>query len=63
MENKPEFYDREIQCVECGEWWVFTASNQEFFWSKELSEPKRCKACRDKRRRHLVPDRAVSDAR
>ena len=45
------FEDKTIVCKECGEEFVFTAGEQEFYQSKGLTnEPQRCKACRDKRK-------------
>ncbi len=40
------FEDREIQCSDCGETFVFTAEEQEFYTQKGFEAPKRCKACR-----------------
>lgn len=46
-----EFTDKTIQCVDCGEEFTFTAGEQAFYKEKGLdNEPKRCKACRDKRK-------------
>ncbi len=46
-----EFTDKTIQCVDCGEDFTFTAGEQAFYKEKGLdNEPKRCKACRDKRK-------------
>ena len=48
MEN---FEDREMPCADCGELFVFTAGEQQFFAEKGFREaPRRCKACRDMRR-------------
>ena len=53
MERK-DFKDRKIKCVDCGAEFTFSASEQFFFWSKGLSEPKRCPQCRLKRKLTLV---------
>ena len=46
----PEFVDRILKCVECGADFVFTAGEQQFFHEKSFrNEPKRCKACKNKR--------------
>ncbi len=37
--------DKNIVCADCGETFVFTEGQQEFFAQKGLNEPKRCKAC------------------
>ena len=58
------FKDKIIRCVDCGNDFVFTAGEQAFFNGKRppLSEPKRCKACRDFRRRTINPGVPWSDA-
>ena len=41
------FSDRELVCRDCGQAFVFTAGEQEFFNTKQLvNEPKRCPNCR-----------------
>lgn len=40
---------KHIVCVECGEVFEFTASEQEFFAKNGFKEPKRCKNCRGKK--------------
>lgn len=46
-----EYQDKTITCVDCGEEFVFTARDQEFYAEKGFNnEPKRCKACRDKKK-------------
>lgn len=41
------YEDRELQCVECGATFTFTASEQEFFANKGFTnDPKRCHECR-----------------
>ncbi len=42
--------DREITCAECGNAFPFTEREQEYYTERNLSEPKRCKSCRDARR-------------
>ncbi len=45
--NAPEFEDRSILCVDCGEQFVWTVGEQVFFHDKGLkNEPKRCKPCK-----------------
>ena len=42
-----DYDDKTINCVDCGQDFVFTSSEQEFFASKGFeNEPKRCPACR-----------------
>ncbi len=42
--------DKTIVCKDCGAEFVFTEREQEFYASKNFSEPVRCKACRDARK-------------
>jgi CxxC-x17-CxxC domain-containing protein len=42
--------DVEITCAECGTAFPFTEREQEYYAERNLSQPKRCKACRDSRR-------------
>lgn len=45
------YEDKTLKCKECGNDFVFTASEQEFYADKGFqNEPQRCKACRDKRK-------------
>ena len=42
--------DRDLTCGDCGETFVFTEKDQEFFSSKGFQDPKRCPACRRARK-------------
>ena len=42
--------DVEITCAECNTAFPFTEREQEYYTERNLSQPKRCKACRDSRR-------------
>jgi len=42
--------DKEIPCRDCGNNFTFTEGEQEFYASKDLSEPQRCKDCRSARK-------------
>lgn len=45
-----EFQDKVLKCIDCGSDFVFTAGEQLFFHDKQFkNEPKRCKACKQKR--------------
>ncbi|MBQ5335269.1 MAG: zinc-ribbon domain containing protein [Oscillospiraceae bacterium] len=45
------FEDRTLICTECGQEFVFTAGEQEFYQEKGFTnDPKKCKACRDARK-------------
>jgi CxxC-x17-CxxC domain-containing protein len=44
-----EFVDRRLQCLDCGEEFVWTAGEQRFYAERQLqNEPKRCRACKSK---------------
>ncbi len=46
-----EKQDKVIVCQDCGEEFTFTVREQEFYEEHGFdNEPKRCKACRDKRK-------------
>jgi hypothetical protein len=42
--------DKDIECADCHNTFVFTEREQEFYESKGFTDPKRCKPCRDKRK-------------
>ena len=45
------FEDKTLVCKDCGNEFVFTAGEQEFYAEKGFTnEPQRCKACRDARK-------------
>jgi CxxC-x17-CxxC domain-containing protein len=39
--------DRTLTCRDCGQEFVFTAGEQEFYQQRGFSEPQRCRTCRD----------------
>ena len=46
-----EFQDKTLVCKDCGEEFIFTAGEQDFYKERGFNnEPQRCKACRDKRK-------------
>ncbi len=46
-----ELKDKTITCLDCGNEFVFTVNDQQFYKEKGfINEPKRCKACREKRK-------------
>ena len=50
------FEDKTLVCKDCGEEFVFTAREQEFYESKGfVNEPQRCKPCRDARKNQAKP--------
>jgi len=40
------FTDKNLTCADCGQQFVFSAEDQEFYASRGFSEPKRCRNCR-----------------
>jgi CxxC-x17-CxxC domain-containing protein len=42
--------DRVLTCADCGQEFVFTASEQQFYSEKGFSEPRRCQSCRASRK-------------
>jgi len=51
-----------LVCLDCKSIFVFSAGEQAYFNSKGLSQPKRCRECRERRKATLVPDSAVRAA-
>jgi CxxC-x17-CxxC domain-containing protein len=52
------FQDKTLVCKDCGNEFVFTAGEQEFFAEKGFTnEPQRCKACRSARKQGSRGDR------
>ena len=57
------FEDKTLTCKECGNEFVFTAGEQEFYAEKGfVNEPQRCKECRDKRKAAARAPRELHDA-
>lgn len=54
-----KFVDLDLVCVDCGFSFVLTAGERAFFAAKNLTDPKRCLACRAKR---LAERRAQSES-
>jgi CxxC-x17-CxxC domain-containing protein len=44
------YTDKILACADCGQEFVFTASEQDFFAQRGFSEPKRCAPCRSARK-------------
>lgn len=53
--------DQTITCRDCGATFTFTEGEQEFYNSRNLSAPQRCKGCRDARKNQDGP-REMHDA-
>jgi len=46
-----EYQDKPLTCIECGQQFIFTAGEQEFYDRKGFKEiPKRCRPCREARK-------------
>ncbi len=43
--------DKSLTCGECGNEFNFSAEEQDFYTERGFQEPKRCKECREKRKR------------
>ena len=55
--------DKTLNCKECGEEFIFTSGEQEFYAEKGfVNEPQRCKPCRDARKQSLRPEREIFEA-
>ncbi len=52
------YNDKTLICKECGEEFIFTAGEQEFYAEKGfMNEPQRCKSCRQNRKNADRPQR------
>ena len=57
------FEDKTLVCKDCGEEFVFTAGEQEFYESKGfVTEPQRCKNCRMARKNNERANREMYTA-
>ncbi len=53
------FEDKVLVCQDCGQEFIFTVGEQEFYQEKGFeNEPKRCKDCRSNRRNNRNDSRA-----
>lgn len=63
IDDTGEFQDTEIECIDCGEDFVWTAGEQLFFRDKNLKNPpKRCKACKKAKNERLAAITAAQNA-
>ena len=44
------YNDKTLTCADCGQQFVFTASEQDFYAQRGFSEPRRCSSCRASRK-------------
>ena len=54
--------DLMITCVDCGKDFTFSKGEQDFFRMKGLFSPKRCPACRVKKRQQKLREEASRNA-
>lgn len=51
--EKIEFQDKTIACKICGGEFLWSSGEQEFYYDRGLSQPTKCKGCREYLRRKL----------
>ena len=44
------YNDKNLMCADCGQEFVFTASEQDFYAQRGFTEPRRCASCRASRK-------------
>jgi CxxC-x17-CxxC domain-containing protein len=44
------YSDKVLTCADCGQEFVFSAREQEFYATRQFSEPRRCSSCRASRK-------------
>ena len=44
------YNDKNLTCADCGQEFVFTASEQDFYSQRGFTEPRRCPSCRASRK-------------
>ena len=44
------YSDKTLTCADCGQQFVFSASEQDFYAQRNFSEPRRCASCRASRK-------------
>ena len=44
------YADKVLTCADCGQEFVFSAREQEFYATRQFSEPRRCSSCRASRK-------------
>lgn len=58
--NRINFEDRELFCVDCEKFFIWTSGEQFYFFSRGLAPVKRCLDCRQKRRLAIDPGKGVN---
>ena len=57
------YEDKNLVCKDCGQEFVFTAGEQEFYATRGFeNEPQRCKPCRDNRKAAVRANREMHTA-
>jgi hypothetical protein len=56
-----QFLDSMLTCSDCGASFTFTAGEQAYFASHDLTKPRRCPACRATRRGSSAESAAAGD--
>lgn len=51
IKSTSPYHDKELVCQDCNTPFIFSARDQEFYENNGFKEPKRCKSCRDKRKK------------
>ena len=46
MRERESLQDKELTCQDCGEKFIFTVGEQQFFAEHQFTPPKRCSFCR-----------------
>lgn len=44
------YADKTLTCADCGQGFVFSSSEQEFYANRQFSDPRRCPTCRANRK-------------
>src|SRR5712671_7356967 len=50
VERSSLYSDKTLTCADCGQEFVFTASEQDFYAQRGFTEPRRCPSCRASRK-------------
>ena len=48
--DESQYSDRAMLCLECGQTYTWQAGEQYYYASKHLLDPRRCPACRKRRK-------------
>ena len=63
MNENFDIEDKTIVCADCGKEFTFTKREQDFYKEKQLSAPKRCKPCRDKKKAQFAKNKDQGNSR